>query len=101
MTDDAEPTEEKDETLPVERLAAAIQEFVTSLHDEAVMVTGSVVTWESTAYHDDGTIGRRVSYSCPTESTSMAQALGLTVSGQRQIERDLGLHDRDQDDDED
>lgn len=72
---------------PLEDLHAAIQEFVNSLDDEALLLHSAVVVWETVRYRDDGAMGHRICYACVVGS--MSSAVGLLAIGHAQVLDDL------------
>lgn len=69
---------EGSELTALEKVAAALQEFVNECNDEGrpVLLRGGVVCWESMVYEDDGDAGFLVNYAS-LPNTSMATTIGI------------------------
>lgn len=78
---------------PLEGLAAALQAYAVDAEDAAVLVTAAVVVLEVVRMDDDGHPIRRILYTIPDDSTTMAAALGLLEAGQHYVRRDLFSED--------
>ena len=75
---------------PVEKLAEAIQEFITATSDEgdeAAVLVSSVVIYEQVTYGEDGEILRRVDYTVPTPAT-YSSTIGLLHLGRELLVAD-------------
>lgn len=87
--------DDENELAPVEKLNAAVQEFVNATSLGGGLVMSWAITWELVRYDDDGDELHRMDYS--SWGGGMATALGLMHAGRRMVERDTigdeGEHD--------
>ena len=83
----------------LEKLRDAIQEWVNVQHaeDAPCLLSEAVVIYECVTYTDDGTPGRALSYTIPTDNFSLSGALGLLDAGRYYIRRDVLRPDEDDD----
>jgi hypothetical protein len=98
MTDE-EQTEETPEATPLEKLAAAVQEFASATGDHPGMVTSALVAWETVTYTDDGRPLFSLDYASAGVNESMTAAIGLAAYANRKMLVDLvdGTEDREDD----
>lgn len=61
---------------PLEKVTAAVKEFIQAVNDEPVIVRGAVVCWETMAFDEDGDANYTVNYTSLPE-TSMAETIGI------------------------
>lgn len=72
----------------VEELAAAVQRFVAT-REEGALVSQALVLWEAVSFDEDGITQRSVSYCVPTDNFSLTGGLGLLDAAQVYIRRDI------------
>lgn len=78
-----------DQDTPVQVLQRAIQKFVNDTSDEAGLVTGGLVAWESVTYTDDGRPLFEVDFASVGGNESLTAALGLMAYAKAKLLNDL------------
>lgn len=81
MPPDFEPEAAHAEQTPLEKLAAAVQEFAVTRAGEPVLVADAILVWEETAYNEDGDVTRAINYASMMPGASMASGIGLLEGG--------------------
>lgn len=77
-----------DEDKPtLEKLNDLIQQFVNELEEQAVILRGAVVVWETMVFDDDGDPLFKVNYAS-MPNTTMAQTAGLFDMGRGVLDED-------------
>lgn len=74
---------------PLDKLKAAVQEFVNSQVEDPVLVDVAVVVWEEVGFDGEGNTQRRIRYAVPTDSFSMSGTLGLLEASREYVRRDI------------
>ena len=69
-------------------LTDAVQAFANEDEDSASIVLGAVLVYEVTRFEDDGDQTYRITYTIPSEQTSMSAAIGLLDAGLHMVRRD-------------
>lgn len=79
-------------TAAVENLKEAIQRYANATnasHEVPVFVAESVVVYETMRMNPDGSDGRAIQWTIPSDHWSLATAVGLLEMGQAYIKADL------------
>lgn len=78
-----------DEPTPLDKLTAAIQEFVNAISEEGpALLDSAVVVWETMRYDEGGDLGYRIDYANAGRA-SMSATAGLLRVGLDQVLGDL------------
>jgi hypothetical protein len=72
-----------------------VQEFANADNDHASIVLGAVVVFEVTRFDDSGDQTYRITYTIPSDQTSMAAAIGLLDAGLHMVREDALTGDGD------
>lgn len=81
--------DQPDAPTPLEKLDAAVQEFVNSQVDQPTLVANAVVVWEQVRYDEDGDAERCISYAVPTVNFTLSGTLGLLEGVREYVRRDI------------
>jgi hypothetical protein len=72
----------------LDALAQAVQDFVNATEDHPSLVVGAALVYEVTQFEDNGDQTYKITYTIPSEQTSMAAAIGLLDAGHDMVKSD-------------